>query len=163
MSQTTASFLVLFAVVSLISAAMTKTAECIGFTQSTLHFLYSVMITIYAMENWTLLSDLNKNKDHVMREEAYTCIIKDFTTANNTLTARNGILESMVLKLRQDIKKMATKKCSCWRHNMPNNPLQSIDLVTPTPNNITKRLSPCMNSIHSRSVVPKLVERKRAQ
>lgn len=73
----------------------------IGLPQWFCNFIFGLLITLYAMENLVLFSDLKKCNELLQNKCAYISAIKDLTTSNDSLKEQNSSLTEELRELRE--------------------------------------------------------------
>jgi hypothetical protein len=86
------TYATLFAVVAVISTVISNTAAYVGLPQYAYNLMYGAVITIYMLENWSLLMELNKRNDDIAHDSKNTDIIKELTQTNNRLVKALTVL-----------------------------------------------------------------------
>ena len=99
-------YIILFVFLSLIGFISAKAIEAIYLSQYTCNFVYGAVITIYAIENWFLLMDLqNKYPPH---EESGTDNMMFKATVVHLLSD-NSVLSNENKRLKEQLEEITTK------------------------------------------------------
>ncbi len=73
----------------------------IGIPQYICNFIFGLIITLYALENLVLFSDLKKCNELLQHEGAYMSTIKSLSTSNNSLKLQNSKLTEELRGFRE--------------------------------------------------------------
>ena len=90
----------LFVMVSFVGTVICSITAYLNFPQYTYNFIYGVVITVYMLENWSLLVDLDQSNENSKHEKAHIEIINMLTLTNNKLATEIIILKEDIKKLR---------------------------------------------------------------
>ena len=90
----------LFVMVSFVGTVICSITAYLNFPQYTYNFIYGVVITVYMMENWSLLVDLDQSNENSKHEKAHIEIINMLTLTNNKLVTEITILKEDMKKHR---------------------------------------------------------------
>ena len=119
-------------------ALIAKVAQFSGISQNTFNFVCGVIITIYMIENWSLLMDAGYKADQTDQDKANYEKINNLTVANNTLTNKIEELECKI-KSTENSKINGKSWCiNCWKNewNLNDNSQRTDtppDLMLPAP------------------------------
>jgi hypothetical protein len=107
------AYALLFAFICSCSTILAKAMEFMMFPQYTCNFIHGIIITLYALENWSLLSDLKYNQvtDHTRSDEnSHNYIIKELSLANKELSDKNIQLKDEITILREKERLLNSKQ-----------------------------------------------------
>ena len=94
-----AAYIILFTLIGITGTLLAKITEYCGMSQYMSHFIYTVIITIYAVENWILLLDLDQRSDVIHNERGYIQRIRNLTETNISLARENAKLKGEMTQL----------------------------------------------------------------
>lgn len=89
-----ASYIFLLTLICIAGTLLGKFTEYCGMS----HFIYSVIIILFVIENWSLVHDLNEKIDVINVEKVYNQRIKNLATANNSLVKKNANLRGRLAR-----------------------------------------------------------------
>ena len=95
------AYLVLFIILGISGHVLASAVEHYKISQYICNFIYGVLITLFLMENWTLLMDSNQLMKDAKQIEPHVKIIKQLTETNHTLVQRNTALKNELKSINQ--------------------------------------------------------------
>jgi hypothetical protein len=103
--NTVASYAVLLTILSFFGVMTAISVEYFEYSQYFCNFLYGVVITLYVVENWTLLADLQQKSGHSCQysDNGHIAIITELTSTNHELARHNTRLKDTIAKLNEHI------------------------------------------------------------
>lgn len=126
------AYAILFTFMAVVGNFTAKAVEYYMISQYTCNFVYAAIITMYALENWNLLMDVEYNQRHKRDTESHIDVIKKLTETNNILVQRNIKLKNEIMKMHSSEKTRGDDAIQCiinWRNiwglktNQPYSPL----------------------------------------
>ena len=113
------AYIALLTFLAITGHIIAKAVEYHTIPQYTCNFVYAVIITLFFMENWTLVMDINYYNRHHRERESHIAIIKELTETNNRLVQRNIILKEEITRIHRTEKSMGEDAIKCiihWRN-----------------------------------------------
>ena len=113
------AYIILFTILGITGNVLAKLVEYQAFSQYTCNFVYGVVITIFALENWTLLMDINQCNRNLQDRESHMNVIKNLTETNHTLVQRNIHLKNEIMRINTADRERGDEAIKCiinWRY-----------------------------------------------
>lgn len=104
------AYVILVGILYIAGFVVSKLADITGVPFYICNFVYGVIIALYAMENWTLLKDVEKMRSEGIVERVEDLGNKDFKKIVAALVARIDALENQNEQLREACRKEKNKR-----------------------------------------------------
>jgi hypothetical protein len=161
MRFTTLAYLFVFTILSLSGAFIAYAVQAMALSQYLCNFVYGAIITIYALENWCLLVDLNKRNEIVLNDKGHITIIKELTATNHILVCQNNELKRKLEKSKPV--KIIEKPVHCiiswhnkWNIHCSTNNFTPPPIMTAPTTRLFQHVSPQTGPQKNKAKVPPL-------
>lgn len=117
----TQSYIILITLLITIGDVVAQAVEYNKIQQYYCNLVYAVVISLFTIENWTLLTDLNHCSKIMQDKEYYMNTIQSITKTNHALTQRNNELKDELAKLSIEERERGSEAIKCimnWRQKM---------------------------------------------
>lgn len=109
-------YIMLITILGMAGHVLAKVVEYYAIPQYYCNFVYGVIISIFGMENWTLLMDLNHCNQYLQEKESHLNIIKNLTETNLLLVKRNMHLKDEIMRLNAEDRERGDEAIKCIIH-----------------------------------------------
>ena len=121
--QTTAmkfwAYIILLTLLGITGNIIAKAVEYYAIPQHTCNFVYGIIITIFVIENWSLLTDISYYSKHQQEIESHIAIIKTLTEKNNRLMQHNVVLTNEIMRINTAQRERGDEAIKCiinWKY-----------------------------------------------